>query len=154
MNKPKILFITLALLSIFLVQARAEEVCIPCIIQIESSGNPNAVSQDGCIGLMQVSLSAYDEFYQKACRELGRKMAYDPRELFDPEFNQVVGTWYVNVRIPEMLQAYKIPDTINNRLIAYNWGIGNLRKYLQGKKTMPKETRNYIAKYHKLVGAK
>lgn len=28
---------------------------------------------------------------------------------------------------------------------AYNWGIGNFRKYLAGKATIPQETQNYIA---------
>ena len=30
-------------------------------------------------------------------------------------------------------------------LMAYNWGQGNVRKYLDGAKTPPKETRNYVA---------
>jgi hypothetical protein len=51
----------------------------------------------------------------------------------------------MNTRIPQMLKAYKIPDTIDNRLWAYNAGIGNVKK---GR--LPKETRNYIRKYHKL----
>ncbi len=30
-------------------------------------------------------------------------------------------------------------------LMAYNWGLGNVRKYLAGEKSPPTETRNYVA---------
>ena len=43
---------------------------------------------------------------------------------------------------------YDIPDTIENRLICYNWGIGNLRKKVRNRSNyLPKETINYIKKY-------
>jgi hypothetical protein len=47
----------------------------------------------------------------------------------------------MNKRIPQMLKALKIEDTTRNRLIAYNWGVGNI-----GKK-LPKETEDYLKKY-------
>jgi hypothetical protein len=57
----------------------------------------------------------------------------------------------MNTRIPQMLKAYKIPDTIDNRLISYNAGIKVCKDYHRGKiKRLPRETVNYITKYHKL----
>ena len=44
----------------------------------------------------------------------------------------------------------KIEDNFKNRIIAYSWGIGNLRKYDAGEITeLPKETSDYIQKYIK-----
>ena len=43
-------------------------------------------------------------------------------------------------------------DTLENRLIVYNWGIGNFRKYQKGKKQLPKETADYIKKVTKELG--
>jgi hypothetical protein len=50
-----------------------------------------------------------------------------------------------------MLKAYNIPDTINNRLISYNAGIKVCKDYHRGKiKRLPRETREYLKRYHKL----
>ena len=81
-------------------------------------------------------------------------------DMFDGWKSGILAMWYLNERIPQMLRAYKIPDTLETRLIAYSWGIGNLKKfndkYLGQKientlKYLPKETRNYIKKYRRLT---
>jgi soluble lytic murein transglycosylase-like protein len=137
--------------------ACAEEINIEAIIQIESSGNPFAVSEDGCVGLMQLSQSVIDEFNKRYSKP---KLYYKKEELFDYCNNVKIGTWYINQRIPEMLKAYHIPDTISTRLIAYNWGIGNLVKFNKKYaghavqdtlKYLPEETRGYLKKYYKLI---
>jgi soluble lytic murein transglycosylase-like protein len=78
---------------------------------------------------------------------------YKPDDLYDPALNMSVGTWYITEQIPRYLKNYNIPDTADNRLIAYNWGIGNLKKWwFSGAdyKKLPKETRNYLLKYTRL----
>ena len=75
---------------------------------------------------------------------------YNIGSLYNPEINVRIGTWYINERIPQMLKSFGIEDTVENRLIAYNFGVGNLRKYLKGEKKLPRETRNYLRKYKEL----
>jgi len=58
----------------------------------------------------------------------------------------------MNTNIPRMLSYFNIPDTIETRLAAYNWGIGNLKKSYakHGNDWInyaPQETQNYISKY-------
>ena len=65
------------------------------------------------------------------------------KKLFDAETNKKVSDWYMNERIPQMLKALKIPDTLRARLISYNAGVS----YLKNKKSLPKETVNYLKKY-------
>ena len=119
----------------------AEEVEINKIIQIESSGNPKAYNpktQD--IGLMQITPICLEDYNNY-------NPDYTTIDLYTPEINKIIGTWYINYRIPRMLNYYNIPDTIENRLIAYNWGIGNLIKYTKGELELPKETKEYLEKY-------
>ena len=159
--------------------ARAQEIpdwdkVIPIIIKIESNGNPNAVSEDGCIGLMQISpivLKEYnaDRLFQKAKENknspsYGVAMVYGDNHFWDictyenyhlfvEDINVEIGTWYLKRIWFHYLPHYKIPQTVENMLIAYNWGIGNLVKYIrEPNKTLPKETKRYIAKYHTLAG--
>lgn len=138
------------LLSLFVLTkpARAEEVDISIIIQIESGGNPNAYNKhSGAIGLMQITPICLKEYNQ---RYSSKEIWVRPEEIYDYCYNTKIGSWYINKRIPELLCHYRLPDTIDNRLIAYNFGIGNLIKYKQGKRKLPQETINYLRKYHKL----
>ena len=104
--------------------------------------------------------------------------------LYNKKFNILIGTWYINERIPQMLkdvQVFDDPFIFNAICVAsfnkhfrtyrfyhtkeikcasdykialilacYNWGIGNLKKNNYNISKAPKETRNYIKKYHKL----
>lgn len=130
--------------------ARAEipYIDIPTIIQIESSGNPRAVSKDNCVGLMQISEVVLLEYNRHFYGDENDEFYYPihKKMLFDPDLNEQIGTWYLTERIPQMLRYYHKPVTIENMLWAYNAGIGNL---VRGVK--PKETRNYIAKYKRLT---
>lgn len=77
-----------------------------------------------------------DSTGQAYAKKLGYK-SYDP---FDKEQNIAIGTAYLN----DMYKKYK---NMTHALMAYNWGPGNVDKYLSGKiKTIPEETRNYIKK--------
>ena len=109
------------------------------IIHIESTGDSNAVSPKGATGLMQVMSKTWDEMVQKMGKD------WDYSEAKDPVKNKAVGTYYMNVEIPRLLKYYKIEDTVENRLAAYNWGIGNLRQ--SRWQDAPQETIDYIRKY-------
>lgn len=121
------------------------------IIQIESSGNPNAESPVGCRGLCQI---AKDTWYECTDR-MGVAWSWDD-DAWDPGCNRAVGNYYLNKRIPAMLNHYGIQDTIQMRLGAYNWGIGNLvREWNQHGhgwiNHAPQETVDYIRKYSRIM---
>ncbi len=123
---------------------------VSIVIQIESGGNPYAVSKAGCIGLMQISPIILKEFNEYACSG-GCIPGWNMSLMFDGWYNRYVGTWYINKRIPQLLKHYSIPDTIKNRLIAWHDGIGNLVKFKEGKRKLGKEMQSYLKKYHKLA---
>jgi len=119
------------------------------IIQIESSGNEKAVNRrSGARGLTQITKPTWEEMVRK----MGVNWSWD--DAFDGEKNRVVGEYYINTEIPRLLEYYGIEDTVKHRLMAYNWGIGNVKKWYRskGKASMPSETSNYIEKYEKLKG--
>ena len=63
-----------------------------------------------------------------------------------------IADYYLNTRIPRILHHYGIPDTVEARLAAYNWGIGNLRNAFRkyGEDWINhtnSETSGYITKY-------
>jgi len=111
------------------------------IASIESSNNPMAYNKRtqarGLYQITPICLKDYNNFHE-------RRILKD--DLFKPSMARNVADWYVNVRIPCMLKHYGIKDTIENRLWCYNAGIGKVIKGI-----MPKETREYIKKYHKLT---
>ncbi len=134
-------------LAIFFISscAHAEnthDVDMSIIAQIESSNNPNAYNKrSGAIGLCQVTpivLADYDNTYNQK---------HDVEMLYDKEFNLIVSDWYINFKVPSYLRHYGLKDTIENRLFAYNAGIGRVKRGI-----MPTETKNYILKYNKLKG--
>ena len=118
------------------------------IIQIESSGNPNAVSGVGATGIMQIMPKTWKEMVKK----MGKN--YSISDMKNREKNIEVGTYYMNEEIPRLLSSYNIPDSIETRLAAYNWGIGALNQAYQSKgdnwlESAPTETKNYIQKYRR-----
>ena len=111
---------------------------IPAIIEVESNGDPNAISKAGCIGLMQINpKGAFKEWKQfQFWRHPEEHLVH---LLFDAEWNIKIGTWYL-----KRLYHYYKCDTIEKILMAYNWGIGNCRKNDFNLKKAPRETRNYV----------
>lgn len=83
----------------------------------------------GAMGLMQVMPGTYDELKARY-PELGS----DP---FDPHNNILAGTAYIR----EMYDIYGSPGF----LAAYNAGPGRLDDYLTRSRTLPEETRRYVA---------
>ncbi len=83
----------------------------------------------GAMGLMQVMPATYDEIRGRY-PELGD----DP---FDPHNNILAGTAYIR----EMYDIYGSPGF----LAAYNAGPGRMDDYLTRNRTLPEETRRYVA---------
>ena len=86
-------------------------------------------SNAGAMGLMQVMPQTYDELRQRY--DLGG----DP---FDPHDNIMAGTAYIR----ELYDLYGAPAF----LAAYNAGPRRLDDYLTRNRSLPDETRNYVAR--------
>ncbi|GBR09963.1 murein transglycosylase [Acetobacter oeni LMG 21952] len=109
------------------------ELWIRGVIQRESGGrlfhNGQLVtSAPGAMGLMQLMPPTYDEI--KGQQNLGD----DP---YDPHDNILAGTAYIR----ELYDIYGSPGF----LAAYNAGPGRLEDFLSHNRTLPRETRNYVA---------
>ena len=94
-----------------------------------SRGGTLITSGAGAMGLMQVMPATYDELRGRY-PELGS----DP---FDPHNNILAGTAYIR----EMYDIYGSPGF----LAAYNAGPGRLDDYLTRSRSLPLETRRYVA---------
>jgi len=137
--------ITVALLVMWIIfsfagVARAE-IDMNIIAQIESSGNPNAVSFRGAKygrGLYQVSEVALADFNRAHSSQVA------PESLFDPEVGYRVAFWYIS-QIKRYLRHYGHEVTTNNILWAYSAGIGRVNQGI-----MPGETKRYIEKYKRI----
>ena len=130
----------------------AGEVNIPAIIQIESSGNPLAWNKsEDARGLMQIraiTLREWNNFHPDE--------QYTAKDLFVAETSVLIGSWYINIRVPDMLSIGGFPDTIENRLLCYNRGYSNFKKWYragQNKDELPKKAKRYLVKYRKLTGS-
>lgn len=122
------------------------------VIQTESAGDPNAVNPtSGAFGLMQLmDNGALADWNMMNGQSLTKEQA------MDPNINKQIGTWYLQKRIPTMLQQYGLPLSPEYMLMAYNWGIGNLMDWYKGKgqykgkakdySLVPQETKQYVKK--------
>jgi len=97
---------------------------VRAIIQVESSGNPWAVSQKGAIGLMQV------------IPETGRKLGAN--NLYDPQENVETGVKYLKY----LLDSYR--GNLALSLAAYNAGPKAVEKH--GGVPPYRETQQYVRK--------
>lgn len=136
------LFVALALFAVGSCQkANAVEINMDAIKQIESSCNPRAYNRRTLArGLYQITPIVVDEWNQF------HSVKYTPSDLFNPSVNFKIADWYMNNRIPSMFRYFKIDDTVNNRIIAWNAGIRYARNGFA-----PKETINFISKYERIT---
>lgn len=138
-----ILLAILILSAIAIPSCRADDtvrIDLHKIATIESGLNPRAHNKkDDSRGLYQITpicLKEYNNFHPR-----GRRYIMD--DLWNVSVSSEIARWYFEVRIPQMLKHYGIPDTVPNRIIAWNAGIA----YLVHKKPLPKVTRIYLRKY-------
>lgn len=104
------------------------EIWIRAVMKQESSGNSFATSGPGAMGLMQLMPPTYDEL--KAAYNLGD-------DAYDPHDNIAAGAAYIR----QMYDIYGSPGF----LAAYNGGPGRLDDFLTRNRTLPLETRRYVA---------
>jgi hypothetical protein len=109
------------------------ELWIREVIRQESGGRTTMngrpiVSKAGAMGLMQLMPRTYEEMRRK--HDLGS----DP---FEPHDNILAGTAYLR----EMYNLFGAPGFLG----AYNCGPGCYGDYLAGRRTLPEETRQYLA---------
>jgi len=120
--------------------SRVGVIDLDIIATIESSNNPMAYNpKSGARGLYQITPICLKDYNSQNTPQIA------PTRLFDPFINKQVAKWYLTQRIPLFLRNKGIPITVANILWCYNAGIGNLLK-----RKIPKETRDYIAKYRRL----
>ena len=93
-----------------------------------STGEQQATSPVGAMGLMQVMPMTYEEL------RVRHRLGDDP---YDPHNNILAGTAYIR----EMYDRYGAPGF----LAAYNAGPDRVDSYLAGRAVLPDETVNYLA---------
>ncbi|WP_245760324.1 lytic transglycosylase domain-containing protein [Roseivivax halotolerans] len=101
---------------------------IRAVMEVESAGNPRAVSHAGAMGLMQIMPGTWAEL--RAAHRLGD----DP---FDPRDNILAGAAYLR----QMYDRFGSPGF----LAAYNAGPARYQEHLDTGRALPRETRNYLA---------
>ncbi|WP_048645281.1 lytic transglycosylase domain-containing protein [Nitratireductor soli] len=109
---------------------------IRAVLRAESAGDIRAISSAGAMGLMQVMPGTWAEL--RIRHGLGRD-AYDPRD------NILAGAAYLR----EMFDRY---GDVAAMLAAYNAGPGRYEEYLATGRTLPAETRAYVAALAPVLG--
>ena len=124
---------------------KLDKLLIYAIMKAESNFETNITSGSGACGLMQLMESTAEEMAEKVGYE-----NYTKELLYQPDVNIMLGTKYFS----ELLKQYD--DNIYLALTAYNAGIGNVAKWIEGGiirqdgtdiENIPyKETNNYVRK--------
>jgi hypothetical protein len=116
------------------------EISLKAIAQIESSGNPSAIGDNGrSLGLYQISQYVVEDYNRFHNTQYSHDVA------LDSIISEKIASWYLNAEIPRLLRHFKKPVTLENQIIAYNCGIGCVVK---GR--LPLTTQNYLKKYRRL----
>ncbi len=134
-----LVFITAIIFLCINTPAHAATIDMDKIMLIESGGRNihSNIKSEHAIGIFQITpivLKEYNSFHNKN---------YTRKDLFNTSLNRTIAHWYLNVRIPQMLRAYKKPVTVRNILISYNCGVF----YVVSGKALPSVTVRYLRKY-------
>jgi len=108
---------------------------IRAVMRAESAGDVRAISPAGAMGLMQIMPDTWAEL------RVRHRLGSDP---YDPRDNILAGTAYLR----EMHDRYGSPGF----LAAYNAGPGRYEEYLSAGRSLPAETRAYVAALAPHVG--
>ena len=136
------------------------EALTEAVIQTESGGDPNAVSVDDAIGLMQILPSTaaqpgYENYGAENVFDIAIDMGFPVDEgertvekarqlLFDPEVNMAFGKKYLQAMISHS------DGDIKAALQKYNAGTGNYQAFIEGRKPLDQEAVKYpitVAKF-------
>lgn len=114
------------------------------VIKAESDFNPKAKSHKDAYGLMQITESTAKDIAKKIDLE-----NFTKDDLYNPEINIKMGTWYLN----DLYKEFRDWDLV---ISAYNAGRGNVNKWLDDteyskdgisvQKIPFKETKVYVDK--------
>ena len=107
---------------------------IRAVMEVESAGNPRAVSHAGAMGLMQIMPGTWAEL------RVAHRLGDDP---FDPRDNILAGAAYMR----QMYDRFGSPGF----LAAYNAGPARYQNHLDTGRALPRETRNYLAILAQLI---
>jgi soluble lytic murein transglycosylase-like protein len=117
------------------------------MIEVESNNDPKAFNEaQGARGLTQITPIAWDDLvahYPDQYKDLNYE-----RDIWKPEIAIKAGNDYIKL-VQQYLKTYKMPINVENIVSAYNWGIGNTKKF--GVHNAPAETKAYIAKVRHLL---
>lgn len=112
------------------------------VMMTESSGNPLAYNAtSGAAGAYQ--------FMPATAREMGLKVSSEEDERLDPEKSRAAAAAYLD----KLIKKYN--GNTDNALRAYNWGMGNVDKWIANGSdisALPKETREYTGKVRGNMG--
>lgn len=112
------------------------------VMMTESSGNPLAYNtSSGAAGAYQ--------FMPATARDLGLRVDSTVDERLDPEKSRAAASVYMR----QLLKRYD--GNVDNALRAYNWGMGNVDKWIANGSDisqLPKETREYTGKVYGNMG--
>lgn len=101
-----------------LAQVSGISIDLHAIAQIESSGRASAVGDGGkALGMYQLHQGVITD-YNRA-----HNARIKHQDALEPKIGLMVASWYLNTKIPQYLAHYRLPDTLENRLTAYNQGI-------------------------------
>lgn len=105
------------------------------IMMTESGGNPLAYNVSGATGAFQLMPGT--------ARDLGLRVDSQVDERLDPGKSRAAASVYMR----QLLKRYN--GNVDNALRAYNWGMGNVDKWIANGSDLsqlPKETRDYTGK--------
>jgi len=112
------------------------------VMMTESGGNPLAYNaSSGAAGAYQ--------FMPATARELGLNVSSNGDDRLDPEKSRAAASVYLR----KLLKRYD--GNVDNALRAYNWGMGNVDKWIANGSDitqLPKETREYTGKVRGNMG--
>ncbi len=110
---------------------------IGAVISVESNWTPRAVSFAGAVGLMQLMPKTYDDMHRQY--GLGR-------DSFETHDNIMAGMAYLKQMHGKFGRE--------GFLAAHNAGPGLYQKHLSGHRSLPRETRSYVAKLEAIFDGK
>lgn len=115
---------------------------LDALMMTESSGNPLAYNtSSGAAGAYQ--------FMRSTAIDMGLRVDSTVDERLDPEKSRAAAAIYMR----QLLKRYD--GNVDNALRAYNWGMGNVDKWIadgSDPSRLPKETREYTGKVYGNMG--
>lgn len=112
-----------------------DPILIAAIVFAESAFSKHAISSVGALGLMQLMPDT-----ARYVTEMNALHWQGIEALYSPEYNIKLGTRYLRY----LMHMYN--GDVLNSLRAYNWGPGNMDRFLKRGGRLPAETRGYVKK--------